>query len=163
MIAGLVYLKVLKIWLCEKLEQIIAKDDDERDQILSVSHLQSLCFPSLCKIEVRECRKLKNLFPIAMASGLPKLKILRVTKASRLLGVFGQDDINVDVEEMVLPNLRELSLEQLPSIISFILGYYDFLFPRLKKLKVSECPKLTTNFDTTPNGSMSARYKVLLI
>ena len=166
MIAGLVHLKVLKIWLCEKLEQIIAKDDDERDQILSVSHLQSLCFPSLCKIEVRECRKLKNLFPIAMASGLPKLKILRVTKASRLLGVFGQDDINalpVDVEEMVLPNLRELSLEQLPSIISFILGYYDFLFPRLKKLKVSECPKLTTNFDTTPNGSMSARYKVLLI
>jgi hypothetical protein len=163
MIAGLVYLKVLKIWLCEKLEQIIAKDDDERDQILSVSHLQSLCFPSLCKIEVRECRKLKNLFPIAMASGLPKLKILRVTKASRLLGVFGQDDINVDVEEMVLPNLRELSLEQLPSIISFILGCYDFLFPRLKKLKVYECPKLTTNFDTTPNGSMSARYKVLLI
>ena len=163
MIAGLVYLKVLKIWLCEKLEQIIAKDDDERDQILSVSHLQSLCFPSLCKIEVRECRKLKNLFPIAMASGLPKLKILRVTKASRLLGVFGQDDINVDVEEMVLPNLRELSLEQLPSIISFILGCYDFLFPRLKKLKVYECPNLTTNFDTTPNGSMSAQYKVLLI
>jgi hypothetical protein len=163
MIAGLVHLKVLKIWLCEKLEQIIAKDDDERDQILSVSHLQSLCFPSLCKIEVRECRKLKNLFPIAMASGLPKLKILRVTKASRLLGVFGQDDINVDVEEMVLPNLRELSLEQLPSIISFILGCYDFLFPRLKKLKVYECPKLTTIFDTTPNGSMSAQYKVLLI
>ena len=165
MIAGLVHLKVLKIWLCEELEQIIVKDDDgdERDQIVSVSHLQSLCFPSLCKIEVRECRKLKNLFPVAMASGLPKLQILRVTKASRLLGVFGQDDINVDVEEMVLPNLRELSLEQLPSIISFILGCYDFLFPRLKKLKVYECPKLTTIFDTTPNGSMSARYKVLLI
>ncbi|KAJ6966765.1 hypothetical protein NC652_004351 [Populus alba x Populus x berolinensis] len=131
MIASLVHLKVLKIWLCEELEQIIAKDDDERDQILSVSRLQSLCFPSLCKIEVRECRKLKNLFPIAMASGLLKLKIL-----------------------------RELSLEQLPSISSFILGCYDFLFPRLKKLKVYECPNLTTNFDTTPNGSMSARYKI---
>ena len=77
MIASLVHLKVLKIWLCEELEQIIAKDDDERDKILSVSHLQSLCFPSLCKIEVRECRKLKNLFPIAMASGLLKLKILK--------------------------------------------------------------------------------------
>ncbi|KAJ6966766.1 hypothetical protein NC652_004351 [Populus alba x Populus x berolinensis] len=37
---------------------------------------------------------------------------------------------------------------------------YDFLFPRLKKLKVYECPNLTTNFDTTPNGSMSARYKI---
>jgi hypothetical protein len=111
-------------------------------------------------------QKVEESLPNSHGFRSPKLKILRVTKASRLLGVFGQDDINalpVDVEEMVLPNLRELSLEQLPSIISFILGYYDFLFPRLKKLKVSECPKLTTNFDTTPNGSMSARYKVLLI
>jgi len=166
MIFSLVPLKVLKILSCEELEQIIAKDDDKNDQILLGDHLQSLCFPNLCEIEIRECNKLKSLFPVAMASGLPNLQILRVKKASQLLGVFGQDDqaslVNVE-KEMMLPNLKELSLEQLSSIVCFSFGWCDyFLFPRLEKLKVYQCPKLTTKFATTPDGSMSAQSKVLL-
>jgi hypothetical protein len=148
------------------MEQIIAKDDDENYQILLGDHLQSLCFPNLYGIEIRECNKLKSLFPVAMASGLPKLQTLRISEASQLLGVFGQDDhassINVE-KEMVLPNLWELSLEQLSSIVCFSFGSCDFLFPCLGKLKVHQCPKLTTKFATTPDGSMSAQSEVLLI
>jgi len=166
MIASLVQLRVLKTSSCEELEQIIAKDDDERDQMLSGDHLISLCFPSLCEIEVEECNKLKSLFPVAMASGIPELQLLKITKASQFLGVFGQDDkaslVNVE-KEMVLPKLKELSLEQLPCIVCFSLGCCDFLFPCLGKLKVNQCPKLTTKFATTPDGSMSAQSEVLLI
>jgi hypothetical protein len=166
MIVSLVQLEVLKILSCDELEQIIAKDDDENDQILLGDHLRSLCFPKLRQIEIRECNKLKSLFPIAMASGLPNLRILRVTKSSQLLGVFGQEDhaslVNVE-KEMVLPNLWELSLEQLSSIVCFSFGSCDFLFPCLGKLKVHQCPKLTTKFATTPDGSMSAQSEVLLI
>ena len=167
MIVSLVQLKVLKILSCEELEQIIARDnDDEKDQILPGGHLQSLCFPNLREIEIRECNKLKSLFPVAMASGLPELRILTVKKSSQLWGVFGQEDhdLPVNVEkEMVLPNLNELSLEQLSSIVYFSFGCCDFLFPRLEKLKVHQCPKLTTKFATTPDGSMSAQSEVLLI
>ncbi|XP_073263732.1 uncharacterized protein [Populus alba] len=46
MIASLVQLKVLEISACEELEQIIVEDnDDENDQILSRSDLQSSSFP----------------------------------------------------------------------------------------------------------------------
>ncbi|KAJ6950529.1 disease resistance protein [Populus alba x Populus x berolinensis] len=164
MIVSLVQLKVLQILSCEELEQIIAKDDAENEQILLGDHLQSLCFSNLCEIEIRECNKLKSLFPVAMASGLPKLQTLEVSEASQLLGVFGQEDhaspVNV-AKEMVLPNLKELSLEQLSSIVCFSFGWCDyFLFPRLEKLKVHQCPKLTTKFATTPNGSMSAQSEV---
>jgi hypothetical protein len=166
MIASLVQLKVLKTSSCEELEQIIAKDDDERDQMLSGDHLISLCFPSLCEIEVEECNKLKSLFPVAMASSIPELQLLKITKASQFLGVFGQDDQaslgNVE-KEMVLPKLKELSLEQLPCIVCFSFGCCDFLFPCLGKLKVNQCLKLTTKFVTTPDGSMSAQSEVLLI
>jgi len=168
MIVSLVQLKVLKILSCEELEQIIARDnDDENNQIFLGDHLRSLCFPNLCEIEIKDCNKLKSLFPIAMASGLSNLQILRVTKASQFLGVFGQDDqaspVNVE-KEMVLPNLRELSLEKLSSIVCFSFGWCDyFLFPHLEKLEVHQCPKLTTKFATTPDGSMSARLEVLLI
>ncbi|XP_052302910.1 disease resistance protein At4g27190 isoform X2 [Populus trichocarpa] len=163
-IASLVQLQVLKISNCEELEQIIAKDnDDENDQILSGSDLQSSCFPNLWRLEIRGCNKLKSLFPVAMASGLKKLRILRVRKSSQLLGVFGQDDhaspVNVE-KEMVLPDLQELLLVQLPSIVYFSHGCYDFIFPRLWRLEVRQCPKLTTIFGTTANGSMSAQSEV---
>jgi hypothetical protein len=167
MIASLVQLKVLEISNCEELEQIIAKDnDDENDQILSGSDLQSSCFPNLCVLEIRGCNKLKSLFPVAMASSLKKLQILRVSESSQLLGVFGRGDhaspSNTE-KEMVLPDLQELLLVQLPSISCFSLGCSNFLFPHLEKLEVRGCPKLTIESATTSNDSMSAQSKVLLI
>jgi hypothetical protein len=167
MIASLIQLKILEISNCEELEQIIPKDnDDEKDQILSGSHLQSSCFPNLYRLEISRCNKLKSLFPVAMASGLKKLQQLKVKESSQLLGVFGQDDhaspANIE-KEMVLPDLQELLLVQLPSIVYFSHGCCDFIFPRLWRLEVRQCPKLTTKSDTTSNGSMSAQSEVLHI
>nr|TKS06659.1 hypothetical protein D5086_0000120990 [Populus alba] len=160
-IASLVQLEVLEISNCEELEQIVAKDnDDEKDQILSGSDLQSSCFPNLYRLEITGCNKSKSLFPIAMASGLKKLQNLEVRESSQLLGVFGQDDhaslVNVE-KEIMLPNLEQLFLEKLPSIIYFSHGCYDFIFPHFLALEVRHCPKLTTKFATTSNGSMSAQ------
>jgi len=166
-IASLVQLNFLKISNCEVLEQIIAKDnDDENDQILSGSDLQSSCFPNLCILEIRGCNKLNSLFPVAMASSLKKLQVLEIRESSQLLGVFGQDNhaspANIE-KEMVLSDLEWLTLEILPSIVCFSHGCCDFLFPRLCMLEVRQCPKLTTKFATTSNGSMSAQSEVLHI
>ena len=167
MIASLVQLKVLEISACEELEQIVAKDnDDEKDQIFSGSDLQSACFPNLCRLEIAGCNKLKSLFPVAMASGLKRLQLLVVRESSQLLGVFGQDDhaspINTE-KELVLPDLRWMFLEKLPSIVYFSHGCCDFIFPCLSILVVRHCPKLSTRFGTTSNGSMSAQSEVLYI
>jgi hypothetical protein len=167
MIASLVQLKVLEISNCEELEQIITKDnDDEKDQILSGSDLQSSCFPNLCRLEIGGCNKLKSVLPVAMASGLKKLQTLIVRESSQLLGVFGQDDhaspANTE-KELVLPDLGWLFLEKLPSIVYFSHGCCDFRFPCLSILVVRQCPKLSTRFATTSNGSMSAQSEVLYI
>ncbi|KAJ6752274.1 hypothetical protein OIU85_002678 [Salix viminalis] len=164
MVASLVQLNKIVISDCEELEQIIAKDnDDEKDQILSGSDLQSLCFPNLCQVDIRGCNKLRSLFPVAMASGLPKLERLQVRDSSQLLVVFWQDDhaspVNVE-KQMVLPNLSSLRLDNLPTIVCFSLGCDDFLFPRLEDLIVDECPKLTTKFANKTNGSMSTQLEV---
>jgi hypothetical protein len=166
-IASLVQLKFLEISNCEELEQIIAKDnDDEKNQIFSGSDLQSACFPKLRQLEIRGCNKLKSLFPVAMASGLKKLRELKVRESSQLLGVFGLDDhaspVNIE-KEMVLPDLELLILEKLPSIVYFSHGCCDFRFPCLSILVVRQCPKLSTRFATTSNGSMSAQSEVLYI
>jgi len=145
MIVSLVPLEVLKILSCEELEQIIAKDDDENDQILLGDHLQSLCFPNLCQIKIRECNKLKSLFPVAMASGLPKLQTLRVREASQLLGVFGQDDhaspVNVE-KEMVLPNLCEIEIRECNKLKSLFPVAMIVSLVQLKVLKILSCEEL---------------------
>ncbi|KAF9667006.1 hypothetical protein SADUNF_Sadunf16G0288000 [Salix dunnii] len=167
MVADLVQLQFLVISNYEELEHIIATDNhDEKDQILSGSHLQSLCFPNLCHVEIKGCNKLRTLFPVAMVSGSPKLQRLEVADSSQLLGVFGQDDhaspVNVE-KQMVLPNLSFLKLDNLPSIVYFSLGCDDFLFPRRWQPTVDKCPKLTIKFANQTNGSTSAQSEVLLI
>ncbi|KAJ6670258.1 hypothetical protein OIU85_022006 [Salix viminalis] len=167
MVASLVQLQFLKIFACEELKQIIAKDnDDEKDQILFGSDLQSLCFPNLCQVEINKCNKLRSLFPVAMTLGLPKLKKLQVADSSQLLKVFGQDDhvspVNVE-KQMVFRNLSFLRLHNLPSIVCFSLGCNNLSFPCLEDLMVDQCPKLTTKFARKTNGSMSAQSEVLLI
>ena len=125
--------------------------------------------------------KLPFIFTPSLAQSLPKLAGLYINNCGQLKHIIieedggreiipespGQDDqaspINVE-KEIVLPNLRELSIQQLSSIVCFSFGWCDyFLFPRLEKLKVHQCPKLTTKFATTPDGSMSAQSEVLLI
>ncbi|KAJ7015100.1 disease resistance protein [Populus alba x Populus x berolinensis] len=157
MIASLVQLQVLEISNCDELEQIIAKDnDDENDKILSGNDLQSSYFPNLRRLEIRGCNKLKSLFPVAMASGLKKLQILKVSESSQLLGVFGHDNhaspANLE-KEMVLPDLWLLFLDKLPNIVCFSHGCYDFICPNLSSSEVHQCPKLTTKFATTSNGT----------
>ncbi|KAJ6966662.1 hypothetical protein NC652_004275 [Populus alba x Populus x berolinensis] len=137
-----------------------------------------LSLQSLAHLKLDYLDKLTFIFTPSLAQSLPKLERLYISKCGQLKHIIreedgereiipespGQDDqaspINVG-KEIVLPNLKELSLEQLSSIVCFSFGWCDyFLFPRLEKLKVHQCPKLTTKFATTSDGSMSAQSKV---
>jgi len=136
---------------------------------------------SLADLSLKFLDKLTFIFTPSLAQSLPQLQTLEIRNCDELKYIIreedgereiipespGQDDqaspVNVE-KEMVLPNLKKLSLEQLSSIVCFSFGWCDyFLFPRLEKLKVHQCPKLTTKFATTPDGSMSAHSEVLLI
>ena len=123
---------------------------------------------NLTTLKVKKCERLTHVFTNSMIASLIQLKVLEISaceelelqilivrESSQLLGVFGQDDhaspVNVE-KEMVLPRLKQLILEKLPSIVYFSHGCYDFIFPRLWILDVRQCPKLTTRFATTSNG-----------
>uniref|UniRef100_A0A3N7FA03 Disease resistance protein At4g27190-like leucine-rich repeats domain-containing protein n=1 Tax=Populus trichocarpa TaxID=3694 RepID=A0A3N7FA03_POPTR len=133
---------------------------------------------SLNRLNLESLNKLTFIFTPYLARSLPKLESLRISDCGELKHIIREEDgereiipespgqdgqaspINVE-KEIVLPNLKELSLKQLSSIVRFSFGWCDyFLFPRLEKLKVHQCPKLTTKFATTPDGSMSAQSEV---
>uniref|UniRef100_A0A3N7EF89 Disease resistance protein At4g27190-like leucine-rich repeats domain-containing protein n=1 Tax=Populus trichocarpa TaxID=3694 RepID=A0A3N7EF89_POPTR len=133
---------------------------------------------SLAHLHLDSLDKMTFIFTPSLARSLPKLQRLYISKCGQLKHIIREEDgereiipespgqdgqaspINVE-KEIVLPNLKELSLEQLSSIVCFSFRWCDyFLFPRLEKLKVHQCPKLTTKFATTPDGSMNAQSEV---
>ncbi|KAI9403472.1 hypothetical protein POPTR_001G427210v4 [Populus trichocarpa] len=135
--------------------------------------LQSLAYLDLWSLD-----KLTFIFTPSLARSLPKLERLYIGKCGQLKHIIREEDgekeiipeppgqdgqaspINVE-KEIVLPNLKELSIQQLSSIVCFSFGWCDYLlFPRLEKLEVHLCPKLTTKFASTPDGSMSAQSEV---
>ncbi|XVF70621.1 hypothetical protein PTKIN_Ptkin11bG0177600 [Pterospermum kingtungense] len=144
---SLPHLSYLGIEQCDELEQII--DKDETSASSSQGHLQPICFPSLTKICIEGCNNLKSLFSVTVALSLSQLELFTIRGASKLEQVFkyeGGIDIEDTEKEIVLPELCELSLEELLRLQSFIPMGYHCSFPELFSLKVKECPSLTTSF-----------------
>ncbi|KAK0599315.1 hypothetical protein LWI29_004194 [Acer saccharum] len=148
---------------CGELEQIFIEDDAaEYHPTLLKDHLQwPLLFPNLSSISIKGCDKLKTLFPAVTTarSGLQKLKTLIVEKSSQLEELFGhkgEADMTSEDREMVLPQLKELALQQLASLVNFCPVGYHFIFPSLSELVVTECPKLTIIFSVDQNRSVHA-------
>ncbi|XP_022753659.1 probable disease resistance protein At4g27220 [Durio zibethinus] len=156
-------LSSLWIYECEKLEQIIEKDGQTSSQ---GHHLQPICLPSLTGIHIYSCENLKCLFPVSVAHGLPKLKVLHVDNVSKLEQVFEQsgDEANGSEEKekvIQLPQLGTLHLQTLPNLVSFSPAGYHFVFPSLQSLSVRGCPNITTSFSVDSEQSGHAKTEAI--
>ncbi|KAJ0103351.1 hypothetical protein Patl1_04641 [Pistacia atlantica] len=145
---NLVQLKYMRIKKCEELEQILVVDDETL-----LNNKDRLFFPNLFQIKVEECHKLKCVFPINIGRHLQQLQKIDVGWANQLEEVFGHTDRAdlINNKEIVLPQLQELSLVNLPNLTNFCSVGYHFIFRSLKYLCVRDCPKITTRFSYAQN------------
>ncbi|OMO87989.1 hypothetical protein CCACVL1_08614 [Corchorus capsularis] len=151
-------LEYLEINGCEDLEQIV--DTSSPSSSLEDHHdLQSLSFPNLERIKIESCNNLKYVFPISIFAHLQRLRSIEISKAWKLEQVFGsgKDDDHQQEKVLQLPQLKWLSLEELPSLISFSSVDYHFLFPSLKVLKVRDCRQMTTTFSIDSQSRVHAK------
>ncbi|KAJ0028032.1 hypothetical protein Pint_36470 [Pistacia integerrima] len=149
---GFQQLESLHVWDNPELEQIIDVKDGEE---VGANLLQTLSH-----ITVKKCHKLKNLFPISIARGFQQLGRLSVEDNSELEQIFGDNDV-IDENEIQLPRLQSMWLEDLPRLTNFCQVDYHFIFPALDVLKVRRCPKISTRFSRDEeNKSVHAEAKV---
>ncbi|KAH9696663.1 Disease resistance protein SUMM2 [Citrus sinensis] len=137
---NLLQLEVLRIWRCWELEQIIDEDEDE-------NNLQPVCFPKLKSIYVRYCHKLRHLFHISIAPSLQKLKYISIEANDEIKEVFwhkGGADVT-DYYEIVMNELRDLTLRDLPNLTNFWPAGYQIPFPSGFYKEVHDCPKFRAN------------------
>ncbi|KAK8579129.1 hypothetical protein V6N12_069459 [Hibiscus sabdariffa] len=157
---NLPHLKYLRIWECDELEQIVAKDDsNERDHQISSSkaHVPPTCFCSLHEIKIRNCNKLKSLFHVSVT--VPRLEKIMVDGSSGFEHVFFEEKEDEVQEEKtkVLPMLWMCDLIRLPRLNTFCPKGYDFVIPYLSCLNVKDCPKLPMTFSIDSDHSVHAR------
>ncbi|GAY60970.1 hypothetical protein CUMW_206190 [Citrus unshiu] len=137
---NLLQLEVLDVCYCWELEQIIDEDEDQ-------DHLQPVCFPKLTRIDVSSCPKLKHLFHISVAPSLQKLENLYIGFNDELEEVFWhKDGADVtDYNEIVMNELLDMRLVDLPNLTNFWPAGYHIPFPSASHKAVRNCPKLRGN------------------
>jgi hypothetical protein len=131
------------LWLydCQQLKQIVAVNEE----LVQLSNAE-LYFPKLQGIRVRNCNKLKSLFPISMVTMLPQLRTLYLSDATQLQEVFrhSHEDSIMNQKEIVLPNLEEITLSRLPNFVDICHGC-KLHAVKLRELSISNCPKTASS------------------
>ncbi|PPS07243.1 hypothetical protein GOBAR_AA13406 [Gossypium barbadense] len=127
---------------------ILAKDQVSSSSSNADIGLQPLSFPNLTKIIVTNCGNLKSLFSFGSVSVLRKLESLTIKRNTKLEEVFKlEDEVEVAAkEETKFDELEGLTLEGPQCLIHFCPKEYHVVLSALIKLKVKDCPKLTTSF-----------------
>ncbi|BAT97079.1 hypothetical protein VIGAN_09043100 [Vigna angularis var. angularis] len=116
------YLGALNIYRCNELKQIIGED--------AKNHRKPF-FPRLKALIIRECNKLKCIFPVPTSKMVPMLEALLIMEASMLEEVFEGNCY----EKVGIPNLKTAGFVELPSLRQKI----EFLTQ--KQFLVRNCPK----------------------
>ncbi|KAK0602709.1 hypothetical protein LWI29_036175 [Acer saccharum] len=148
-------LSLIDIWRCDILKSMFP---------VSITHLLSL--QNLTTLKLLNCHGLTHLFSSTLARNLLRLERIVISSCGELEQIiveelFGHKDAAdmTSDKEMVLPQLKELTLEKLASLVNFCPVGYHFIFPSLSKLMVTQCPKLTTRFSVDQNRSVHAEAK----
>lgn len=84
----LVHLEVLQIWHCNSLKHVIVEEGINEDEIVSNMDGDSLSWPKLKTVRIRNCKSLKHLFPMTSVQGLPHLELVDISDCAQLKHVF---------------------------------------------------------------------------
>ncbi|KAK9004767.1 hypothetical protein V6N11_042223 [Hibiscus sabdariffa] len=123
---SLTLLEYLEIRYCGELKQIVTESEGGEEEIsLSINSPNTLCFPRLREVHIKECDGLEYIFPTLMApQGLPQLENIHVHHCRQLKQLVRRTG----------GTENDVQLQQL-----------QFLKP-LTKFSVSGCPLLSDSF-----------------
>nr|KYP43368.1 Disease resistance protein At4g27190 family [Cajanus cajan] len=146
----------LRIFDCEKLEQIFDLGDAQEQKVLHTCS-QKVCFPKLKNIEVQKCNKLRCLFYNFVASDFPILTTLEIKECSQLDKAFAfereTDDDGQEGEHVLLQNLRDIKLASLPNFKDI---HQEFKLKDDVNQTIKDCPKYSPSLYLYPGKILTS-------
>ncbi|XP_061370923.1 uncharacterized protein LOC133313549 [Gastrolobium bilobum] len=154
-------LKEIRVFDCESLEEIVAKEGDESDEyeiifeklenltLESLPKLRSfdlerstLNFPCLKKVSFIDCHGMKHLFTSSATKSIkrfPNLEEISVRSCESLEEIVAKVGDKADEYEIIFEKLEIFTLVSLPRLGSLDTGSSTLNFPCLKEMKFSRC------------------------
>ncbi|GMI65296.1 hypothetical protein HRI_000198900 [Hibiscus trionum] len=126
-------LETLIVVDCDSLQHIFESLDIELATQPRESHL-----PMLKHVYVRDCWSLKSIFPASVAKGLQHL-VDPAVESCGLEEVVSKEEGNQDVKKFSFPEVRCLTLHNLPELKCFYPAPHETEWPKLKMLKTYHC------------------------
>ncbi|XWS10821.1 hypothetical protein CRYUN_Cryun38cG0030900 [Craigia yunnanensis] len=123
--------------------------------------------PGLSKFTIQQDKPLQS-----------KLRIVRIVRCEKLDQIIVNDDVSAsssqghdenetgvkyEKEMLMFPELKELWLQGLLSLMSFCPVGYHLVFPSLDLLKIKDCSKMITSFTMDSTLSVHAKTKAPLL
>ncbi|KAG8661013.1 hypothetical protein MANES_02G221151v8 [Manihot esculenta] len=103
-------------------------------------------FQNLRELIVIDCDNLINLFSICSAKLVGNLQSIEIRRCNRMEEIIGKEDEEISTQKIVFPQLRSLTLEDLPNLNSFCNRIYALELPFLETLKFLNWKRMETFF-----------------
>ncbi|KAM0055059.1 putative AAA+ ATPase domain, P-loop containing nucleoside triphosphate hydrolase [Helianthus debilis subsp. tardiflorus] len=103
-------------------------------------------FPNLTTLSIHYCERLEHVFTCSMVGSLVQLQDLIISDCGKIeVIVKGEEEEECDakVNEIILPRLNSLKLDDLSRLKGFCLGKEAFSLPALDTLHIKDCPDIT--------------------
>ncbi|MFS8016272.1 putative leucine-rich repeat domain superfamily [Helianthus anomalus] len=104
-------------------------------------------FPNLTIVHIHHCYKLEHVFTCSMVGSLVQLQELHISQCMITEVILKEEEeeeeCDAKVNEIILPRLNSLKLEDLNSLKGFCLGKEAFSLPALDTLQIKDCPDIT--------------------
>ncbi|KAK8648244.1 hypothetical protein V6N13_129004 [Hibiscus sabdariffa] len=110
---------------------------------------------NLKEVVISKCNSLTYIFPVMLVPHLPQLSSLKIKSCEKLKQIIVNDDILASSsssqgtrleKKMEFPQLKEIILEDLPRLESFIPEGYHLELPCLEELELVQYYKMITSF-----------------
>ncbi|KAK1568013.1 hypothetical protein Q3G72_019400 [Acer saccharum] len=140
-------LQILELTMLTKMEQKL-EEIFGKEETADIQEAQALASPILGKLRfilTKSCTQLKTLFAPSIIESLVQLRTLKVQSCTTMKEVIADEEGEgaAKKKRVVFPNLYEIHLEKLDSLICFCPVMYTTLeFPALEILRIDECPKM---------------------
>ncbi|KAH7859896.1 hypothetical protein Vadar_006819 [Vaccinium darrowii] len=161
--SGFFNLKYLEVTRCDGGENLLERPEPS---LQTLEQAMSRSFCNLTKLHVANC-SFKYLFSLSVARCLEQLQVLNVETCSCMEVIVGNERQGDD-KEIIFPRLREMTLMDLPNLISFSpskrpnsiteasnsdraqpLFHEKVVVPNIQEIKIGYCPNLDSIFSAS--------------
>ncbi|XP_050237707.1 uncharacterized protein LOC126687246 isoform X2 [Mercurialis annua] len=165
------WLRELVVEKCTSVEQVFDNSNEwgimgclqelhliDLPRLRHVWNKDNLSLKELRVLKVQNCSKLTHIFTVSIALSLENLWYLEVKRSSLVEHIITTGDEELTLEDKIIfPSLETISLECLPSLLSFYSANQVLECPSLTYIDVTDCPNMnlfSSTFSTQQESSI---------